>query len=116
MSRKNNPHVVRFFRDNCIIDTDAEALYRELWQRYCDWTHLKGMRHTLCLQSFYQHCKRAGFTPVSDGKRIVKWKGVTLMPMSLDDHKLGRLPIDHPHNSDRLVQGRTHIEQVVYSH
>ncbi len=116
MSNKSNPHVVRFFRDNCIIETDAEALHKELWQRYCEWTHLKRMRHTLCLQSFYQHCKKAGFKPVSDRQRVVKWKGVMLRPLSLDDHKLARLSSDRSRNSARLLQGRTHIEQVAYSH
>jgi len=116
MSNKSNPHVVRFFRDNCIIETDAEALHKELWQRYCEWTHLKHMHHTLCLQSFYQHCKKAGFKPVSDRQRVVKWKGVMLRPLSLDDHKLARLSSDRSRNSARLLQGRTHIEQVAYSH
>jgi hypothetical protein len=116
MTNKSNPQVIRFFRDNCIIDIDAEALYKELWQRYCDWTHLKGMRHTLCLQSFYQHCKKAGFKPVSDGQRIVKWKGVMLRPISLDDHKLRHDLIDRSGNSAHLSQGRTHIEQGAYSH
>jgi ribosomal protein S13 len=115
MSRKNNPHVVRFFRDNCIIETDAEALHKELWQRYCDWTHFKGMRHTLCLQSFYQHCKKAGFKPVSDRQRVVKWKGVMLRPSTLDDHKLRHELIDRSGNSVRLLQGRTHIKQDAYS-
>jgi len=44
MSRKINPHVARFLRDNCIIETDAEAPHKELWQRYCEWTHIKRMR------------------------------------------------------------------------
>jgi hypothetical protein len=99
MSNNSNPHVVRFFRDNCDIETDAEALHKELWQRYCEWTHLKRMRRTLCLRSFYQQCKKAGFKPVSDSQHVVTWKGVMLMPLSLDNHKLRRLPIDHPHNS-----------------
>jgi hypothetical protein len=82
MVRKDNPHVVRFFRDNCIVNTDAEALHKELWQTYCEWTHLKRMRRTLCLQSFYQHCRKAGFKPVSDKQGVIKWKGVMLKPRS----------------------------------
>jgi len=84
MSRKINPHVARFLLDNCIIETDAEAPHKELWQRYCEWTHIKRMRHTLCPQSFYQNCKKAGFEPVSDRNRVVKWKGVMLKPIPLE--------------------------------
>jgi hypothetical protein len=94
MSRKTNPHMVRFLRDNCIIKTDAEASHKELWQRYCEWTHIKHMRHTLCLHSFYQNCKKAGFKPVSDGKRVLKWKGVMLKPVSIEDDKLAGLSSD----------------------
>ena len=80
MVRKNNPHVVRFLRENCIVGTEAEALHKELWQTYCEWTHLKRMRRTLCLRSFYEHCRKAGFKPVSDRQGVVKWKGVMLKP------------------------------------
>lgn len=78
MVRKNNPHVVRFLRENCIVDTEAEALHKELWQTYSEWTHLKRMGRTLCLRSFYEHCRKAGFKPVSDTQGVVKWKGVML--------------------------------------
>ena len=80
MVRKNNTHVVRFLRDTCIVDIDAEVLHKELWQKYCEWTHLKRMRRTLCLRSFYEHCRKAGFKPVSDRQGVVKWKGVMLKP------------------------------------
>ena len=80
MVRKNNPHVVRFLRDNCIVDTEAEAMHKELWQTYCEWTHLKRMRRTLCLRSFYHHCRLAGFKPISEKQGVVKWKGVMLKP------------------------------------
>ncbi len=94
MSRKTNPHVVRFLHDNCIIETDAETLHKELWQKYCEWTHIKRMRHTLCPQSFYQNCKKAGFTPVSDGKRVLKWKGVMLKPVTFEDDSFVELSSD----------------------
>ena len=115
MSNKNNSHVARFFRDNCIIEANSEALHKELWQMYLDWTHLKRIHRTVGPQSFYQRCKQAGFKPISDRHRVVKWKGVMLKPLSLDDHKLARLSSDHSDNSARLLQGRTHIEQVPYS-
>jgi hypothetical protein len=38
------------------------------------------MRRTMCSQSFYQHCRKAGFKPVSEKQGVVKWKGVTLKP------------------------------------
>lgn len=111
MSNKNNSHVVRFFRDNCIIEANSEALHKELWQRYRDWTHLKRMHRTVGPQSFYQRCKQAGFKPVTERKRVVKWKGVKLKPVLLDDPKLEQ-PSDGSGNCPHLLQGRTHTEQL----
>ena len=95
MVGKNNSHVVRFLRENCIVNTEAEAMHKELLQTYCEWTHQKRMRRTLCLQSFYQHCRKAGFKPVSKKQGVVKWKGVMLKP---------RYPtvVDVRHRNDEL--------------
>ena len=95
MVRKNNPHVVRFLRDACIVETDAEALHKELWQTYCEWTHLKRMRRTLCLRSFYQQCRKVGFKPVSDKRGVVKWQGVMLKSRY-------SMALDVRHRNDKL--------------
>jgi hypothetical protein len=94
MPRKTNPHVVRFLRDNCILKKDAEALAKTLWQKYCEWTHIKRMHHTHSLHSFNNNCKKAGLEPVSDRKCVIKWKGVMLKHVPFADDNFVGLSID----------------------
>ena len=88
MSRKTNPHVIpRFLRDNCIIEHMQKPYIRS-----CGKGTANGRISSVCATPYVyivsiKTVEKLVFTPVSDGKRVVKWKGVMLKPVALEDNK-----------------------------